>query len=177
MRAAVNGGAFRSPLARHDMTTKADFPADEWQVLMGVPWVAGILIVMADAHITGMVGEFRALWRSIADVDKTAAARELVNELVADMDDQGDADKAEDGATGDAGDDREELLAFLAKGSAILHARCTPQEAADFRDWVLEAAWATAEASKESVFFGVGGDRVSGKETSALAEVQAALGS
>lgn len=153
------------------MTTKDDLTPDEWEHLLTAPWVAGILVVFADTHITGMAGEFRALWQSLT-VEPTGAA-DLMAELIADLQArEGD----EDTPGGDEDLDKEELLALISAAAALVDTRCRPDEAAAYKDWIRNAATATAEASKESWFFGVGGERVSDKEKAAMAEIDTALG-
>ena len=155
------------------MTTKDDFTPDEWERLLTAPWVAGLLIVFADTHITGMAGEFRALWQALTVDAPSDAPGDLLAELVADMEER---DGDEDTPAGDEDLDKEELLALLASAADLIDARCRPDEATGYREWIRNAATATAEASKESWFFGIGGERVSSKEKDAMAEIDAALG-
>jgi hypothetical protein len=53
----------------------------------------------------------------------------------------------------------------------LLDAKCTQEEAAGFKQWLLDVAQAVAEADKEGSHFGIGGQRVSDKEQTALAEL------
>ena len=48
--------------------------------------------------------------------------------------------------------------------NAILEAKATPQEAEEYRRWILEVAQAGAEASKEGGVLGIGGVKVSEAE-------------
>ena len=154
------------------MTTKDDLTPDEWEHLLTAPWVAGILVVFADTHITGMAGEFRALWQSLT-VEPTGAGQGIMTELIADLQDR---ESDEDTPAGDEDLDKEELLALISAAADLVDTRCRPDEAAAYKDWIRNAATATAEASKESWFFGVGGERVSDKERTAMAEIDTALG-
>jgi hypothetical protein len=156
------------------MTSQTDFTAEEWDVLTAAPWVAGVMIVMADSHVTGMFGEFRAMAKSVANVDAAAGAEQLVGALVVDMKENDVEDKL--GKDLDRDESKEELMALLRAGADIVDSKCSPAEAAGYKRWVLGTAEATAEASRESGFFGIGGERVSAKEKAAIAEIQATLG-
>lgn len=156
------------------MTSKADFTIEEWDVLTSVPWVAGAMIVMADAHVTGMFGEFRAMAKSVKNLEAAPGADELVRAIVGDMEGKNSRDKAGKEKVRD--ESKEELLALLRAGADIVDSKCSPQEAAGYKQWVLGTAQMTAEASKESGFFGIGGERVSEKEKAAITEIQATLG-
>ena len=154
------------------MTTKDHFTPGDWERLLTAPWVAGILVVFADTHITGMAKEFQALWQSLTVEAPSGSAAGLVAELVQDM--QGrEAD--EDTPAGDEDLDKEELLDLITAAAKLVDVKCAPDEAAGYRQWIMAAARATAEASKESWFFGIGGERVSDKEEAAMAEIEQAL--
>ena len=154
------------------MTTKDDFTPGEWERLLTAPWVAGILVVFADTHITGMAKEFQALWQSLTVEAPSGSAVGLVAELIQDMQDR-DAD--EDTPAGDEELDKAELLDLITAAAELVRVKCSPDEAAAYDEWIRNAARATAEASRESWFFGIGGERVSDKEQAAMAEIEQAL--
>lgn len=155
------------------MTTRDDFTAGEWETLRSAPWIAGILVVFADAHITGMAGEFRALWDALTMPGAAGAAQDLVAALVREMEEREDD---EDSPPAGEDLDQAELLALIGSAARIVDTKCGPDEAAGYKAWISKAAQATADASKEGWFFGIGGDRVSEKEAAAMAEIETALG-
>jgi hypothetical protein len=63
----------------------------------------------------------------------------------------------------------------LQQASAAL-AKATPEETAEYKQFVLSVAQRVAEAGKEGGFLGIGGTRVSAAETRAIQEIGAALG-
>lgn len=80
-------------------------------------------------------------------------------------------------AAATAPDAQARALEALRAGGALLDARCTPEEAAGTKRWLLEIAQVTAEAGKEDQgFLGRGGVMVNDKERAALALVADALG-
>ncbi|MBO0723204.1 MAG: hypothetical protein J2P41_20440, partial [Blastocatellia bacterium] len=54
--------------------------------------------------------------------------------------------------------------------------RKSPAEADEYKEWLLELAQATAEASKEGGFLGIGGTLVSDEERRAVDNLAIALG-
>jgi hypothetical protein len=155
------------------MTTRDDFTTGEWETLRSAPWIAGLLVVFADAHITGMAGEFKALWDALRMPESAGAAQDLVAALVREMEEREDD---EDSPAAGEDLDQAELLVLIGSAARIVDTKCGPDEAAGYKAWISQAAQATAEASREGWFFGVGGDRVSEKEETAMAEIEAALG-
>jgi hypothetical protein len=69
---------------------------------------------------------------------------------------------------------KDKLLDIVASGAKAVAAR-SPLEAAAYKDTILKVAQATAEASKDGGFLGIGGTLVSADEQSALDAIKAAL--
>lgn len=63
-----------------------------------------------------------------------------------------------------------------AKAANALLAKATPQEAAEYRQWVMQVAEKVANASTEGGFLGFGGERLSQGERDLLGQLQGALG-
>ncbi len=155
------------------MTASADFTDEESEILRAAPWAAGILVVYADTHITGMASEFQALWDALRMPPGTGEAEELVTSLVEGMTEREDDP---DSPRHDEDLDKGELLDLITTAARLVDERCAPAEADGYKEWITRAARATAEASREGWFFGVGGPLVSEKEASAMAEIEHALG-
>lgn len=155
------------------MTTRADFTDEESEILRAAPWAAGLLVVYADVHITGMVSEFQALWDSLRMPSGTGEAEEFVTSLV---DAMTESEDDPDSPRHDEDLDKDELLDLITTAARLVDERCTRAEADGYREWITRAARATAEASREGWFFGVGGPLVSDREATAMAEIESALG-
>lgn len=80
-------------------------------------------------------------------------------------------DKDQAGADG-----REPARAGLQQIAALVDEKCSPEEAAGFKEWLVELAQVVAKADKEGSHFGMGGVQVSDKEKAALAELKTYLG-
>jgi hypothetical protein len=92
----------------------------------------------------------------------------------------GRADRADPGERGDHEGGRRPANGRRAAGrrrvNEILDAKATPEEAAAFRQWILQAAQASADAAKEGGFMGIGATRVSEGEKAMIAKLGEVLG-
>jgi hypothetical protein len=152
------------------MTTKTDFTDEEWARLERAPIVAGMAITLADPG-----GPIEAIKESVAAIKTvTEAAQsgghgELVDAVAKSV-----AEKAQQRQS-PLGDFKprgalagQEILEELQAVNALLTEKATPEEAADFREWLLTAAKRSAEAAKEGGFLGFKAERVSEGEQKML---------
>ncbi len=71
---------------------------------------------------------------------------------------------------------RQQIVDELKRVNEILSAKATPEEAASFRAWLIEAAQEAANAAKEGGFLGIGATRVSEGEEAMLSQLREILG-
>lgn len=154
------------------MTSRDDFEQEEWEWLVAMPWVAGLVVILADPSFR-MLGEVAAMTAAIVDAGHEGPAAGLLDELVAEAEDRERRGVTRGEERG--GDDTDSMIETLARCGAIIDARCTSEEAAHVREWVLGVARVTAEARREGGVLGVGAVRVSDAEVDALARIAAAL--
>jgi hypothetical protein len=69
-----------------------------------------------------------------------------------------------------------EITDELARVNEIVSAKATPEEAAEFRSWLIDSARRAAEAAKEGGFLGFKAVRVSEGEQRMLDEIASAVG-
>ncbi|MEG9436705.1 hypothetical protein JAO29_11090 [Edaphobacter sp. HDX4] len=156
------------------MSTKADFSADEWDLLRSSPLMAGLLVVSASpSGPVGLVQESAAAGKMIL---KEAASAEtpLVKVLAEDMKTSMSIPKPPPGATAEAV--QQAATEILRRTSELLAEKATPEEAAEMKQWLAGIAKATAEAAREGGFLGFGGTLVSDEERVAIARVNETLG-
>ena len=144
------------------MTTKADFNADEWERLAQAPAFAGLMVILADRG-----GSFR---ESIALGKAYAAARreggsELLEQVVASPPHVDPKSITPD-----------QLPERIREATGIVDQKATPEEAEEYRQFILRAAEAVAHAHKEGGVLGIGGTEVSEQERAALDELASLLG-
>lgn len=141
------------------MATKADFSADEWQVLQWALSDATVYASMADPGFFDSFKELSAVARFVA-AQRDFSPSTLVQDLASDLTARRDPDLAANpSAIGEA------ALRRIEQAAAIVHDRC-PEESEALRVLVLGAARVAAKAA--------GGE--STQESTALARIEAALG-
>ena len=157
------------------MTAKADYTDEEWAALTRSPIVAGFAITLADPG-----GPIEITKESLAAM-KAAGAPPSDDELLVAVSQAAMAQRQSrhnpvkdlDLKSKTA---RQQIVDDLTNVNAILAAKATPEEAASFRAWLIEAAQEAANAAKEGGFFGIGATRVSEGEETMLAQLREILG-
>jgi hypothetical protein len=156
------------------MSTKADFSADEWDLLRSSPMMAGILVVAASpSGPVGLVQESAAVGKMILGAAGSAQTP-LLKALAEDMKTSMSIPKPPAGASPTAVQDA--ATEILRRTSELLGTKATPEEATEVKQWLGKIAEATAEATKEGGFLGFGGTLVTEEEKAAVAKVGSTLG-
>ena len=156
------------------MATDKDFNAQEWKTITTAPVAAGLLVALADP--SGPIGIAKEAMAVNDAIEQSAngSGSEVVKSVAKWARDAGRLD-APRNLPGDKTKLKKVLLDSIQQSAAIIRAKA-PNEATQFRQFLLDVAERAAAASKEGGFLGFGGVRVSGDEKSLLAELSAALG-
>ncbi|HMJ95999.1 MAG TPA: hypothetical protein VK486_09110 [Thermoleophilaceae bacterium] len=144
------------------MTTKSEFNADEWERVARAPALAGLMVMLADRG--GTIRESVALGRAYAEARRDGGG-ELIEQLVAsppqlDPQSVGKPDQIPD---------------QIRQAVQTVEAKATPEEAEEYRQFVLRLADVVAHAHKEGGVLGVGGKEVSQDEQAALDQLSSTL--
>jgi hypothetical protein len=155
------------------MSTKADFSADQWDLLRAAPMMASILVIAASpSGPVGLLQESTAAGKMI--LAPQTAQTPLPKSLAEDLGQTIAIPKAatrrnpRQGAGGRAAE-------ILKRTAALLNEKATPEEASETKQWLVKVAQSTAEATKEGGFLGFGGTLVYDEEKAALARVNSSL--
>jgi hypothetical protein len=152
------------------MTSRSDFTDDEWERLGRAPLVVAMAISLADPG--GPLETFKessAALRTLAEAARDGGYGEFVQSVARDV-----AARAQRRQTPlgdfkpDRGNARQDVLAELRTVNALLQQKATPEELAEFREWLRTAAQRAALAATEGGFLGFGGERVSDREQQML---------
>jgi hypothetical protein len=149
------------------MTGKADYTEEEWKLLREAPTSAGLLVIQADRG--GVIRETFSMAKAYADERREHGASQLLDDIV--------SEKPEVDRTRfqSAEDLRASLLQHIRDAVSLLDGKATPEELAEYRQFLTNVAGRVAEAHREG-FLGMSGDRVSDAEQQALAEIADAAG-
>jgi hypothetical protein len=163
------------------MTDKTSFPPEEWRQLLRSLSLAAVAVTAASpSGPIGVVKEMFAAGKIVARA-RTEASNELIKALAGDLatpDGRAQATQGMEAEFAGASADQIKARAIeaLRRAAAIVDAKADPQEAREFKMWLGSISQEVAEAAKEGGFLGMGGERVSEAERTALREISEALG-
>jgi hypothetical protein len=143
------------------MTGKADFAAEEWELILEAPPSAGLIVMTADRG--GTFRESFSMAKAYTEARQRHGESELLDEIVS-------SKPKVDRSARSPEDLRARGLQHLLDAVAVLERKATPQELEDFRRFVLTVADRVASAHRE------GGQQVSDAERAAIEEIATALG-
>lgn len=175
------------------MFTRESFSVEEWAQILSAPSAIGAMVITADpSGPFGLIGEFRAIMNSMkAYVDQHAADNSLmavIQEYVSTKPSEEEeaqlkqwAQTQQDEADANKPQSPEEMQARIhatvVTALEMLRGKgATDDDILSFKQMMFSVAEATANASKEGGFLGMGGVLVSDKEASVLAQIKAELG-
>jgi hypothetical protein len=144
------------------MTGKADFSEQELELVLGAPPLAGMIVVTA-AH-GGTFRESLAVGKAYGEARRQHGSSQLLDEIVTTR------PKVDHTRFSSFDELKEHGLARLREVMALLESKATPEEAEDYRRFVLSVAQKVAEAHREDDV------AVSDPERAAIGEIEAALG-
>jgi hypothetical protein len=149
------------------MTGKSDFKADEWELVLGGPPSAGILV--ATAQRGGTFRETFSIAKAYVEARKQHGDSQLLDEIAA-------TKPQIDHTRYHSVEELEQAtLAKIRDGVATVEAKGTPEEVEEYRKFIVGLAERVAEAHREG-FMGLSGERVSDAEKGAIAKIQEAAG-
>jgi hypothetical protein len=149
------------------MTGKSDFTAEEWEQVLSAPPSAGLIV--ATAQRGGTFRESFSIAKAYAEARKDHGDSELLDEIVS-------AKPEMDHTRYHSKEELEQaLLQRIRDAVALVEGKATPEEAEEYRRFIVSLAERVAEAHKEGVL-GLTGDRVSDAERQAIAKIEEAVG-
>ena len=148
------------------MTTKTEFNAEEWERAATAPALAGVLVMMADRG--GTIRESIALGKAYSEARRDGGS-ELLEQFAA------TAPRVDPASLGPADQLRQQLPERIREAVRIVEEKATPEEAEEYRRFILRVADVVAHAHKEGGVLGIGGKEVSEQEQAALDELARAL--
>jgi hypothetical protein len=145
------------------MTTKSEFNADEWERVARAPALAGVLVALADRG--GTFRESIALGKAYTEARREGGGSELLEQLVA------SPPSLDPKSAGQP----DQIPGQIQDAVRIVEQKATPEEAEDYRQFILRLADVVAHAHKEGGVLGIGGKEVSPEEQAALDRLSSTL--
>jgi hypothetical protein len=143
------------------MTSKSDFSAEEWQLILEAPPSAGMIVVTAQRG--GMFRETIAMAKAYADARQQHGDSELLDEIVA-------AKPEHDHTHYHSADElKQHGLQHVRDAVGVLDRKATPVEVEEYRRFIVNLTHKVAAAHREH------GRDVSEAEQAAIDDVTAAL--
>lgn len=149
------------------MTAKSDFTPEEWETVIEGPTAAGLMI--AASQRGGTFRESYSIAKAYADARREHGASQLLDDIV------GEKPKVERPHVHSVDELKQQSLEHLRQGLALVQQKGTPEDADQYKQFVVGLATRVAEAHREG-FLGFTGDRVSDAERQAVSDVADALG-
>jgi hypothetical protein len=143
------------------MTSKSDFTAEEWQLILEAPPSAGLIVVTAQRG--GSFRETIALAKGYAEARQQHGKSELLDDIVA-------AKPERDHTHYHSPEEvKQHGLAHLRDSVAVLERKATPGEVEEYRLFIVTLAQKVAAAHREH------GQDVSESEEAAITDIKEAL--
>jgi len=158
------------------MSVKDKFSTDEWNDLLSAPMLASYAVAgAAPSKQEEFIREMAAVAEGVVEGERRAAAGTLLGAVVADI-----IANAEDERRGpteklSAADVRGRALETCRAVAASLETKVNPEEAYEYKRWVLSVAQKVAAAAREGGFLGFGGEQISGSEIATINELGEAI--
>jgi hypothetical protein len=162
---------------------KADYTAEEWALLSELPLKVAIgatVIESDDERMGASEREMLAAMKELAGAETEYPNNELIQSVLLEL-------KVEDGEQGGSREIEipggeawteliDALLAQCREASTLLARTSSPQEAAEYKGWLLAIATKAVKAAESGGFLGIGGEQVSDQEQTFITELRTALG-
>jgi hypothetical protein len=154
------------------VTTKGDFPEDEWTRIVRAPFVAGLAISLADPG--GPIEAAKETMATIKTATNPPSREQLLTDVALDVQAMTQQRRNPLGEYKLTKGEQpgKQVLEELRSVMAVVAARATPEETAAFGQWLLATSQAAAEAAKDGGFMGFGAKQVSEGEQSMLDQVR-----
>ncbi len=157
------------------MSVKDKFTPEEWRALLKAPMLTGYAVAgSAPSRQEDFIKEMAAVADGIVEGER-APKDSLLGAVVADI--IADASDEQRGQTEKLSNEdvRARALDNCRAVADALDAKAAPEEAYQYKRWVLVVAEKVAEAAKEGGLFGFGGAQVSGAEVATINDIGEAI--
>lgn len=158
------------------MSVKDKFTPDEWKGLLKAPMLAAYAVAgAAPSKQEDFVREMAGVAEGVIEAEHRASKDSLLGAVIADI--LANAEDDQRGQTEKLSLDeaKSRALETCRTVAAMLETKASPEEAYEYKRWVLVVAEKVAAAAKEGGIFGFGGEQISGSEIATINEIGEAI--
>jgi hypothetical protein len=157
------------------MASKADFTPEEWKTIVAAAPMVGLAVTCASPNGPwGVMKEMLSMGMAMAEMLQKGSSNPLIAELAADLKARQTKPEPPQGLK-DPEQCKQSALNHVRAVNDLLNRKVKPEEADEFKKWLLTIGRRVAEASNEGGVFGFGGERVSEAEKNVLRQIAFAL--
>jgi hypothetical protein len=157
------------------MASKADFTPEEWKTIVAAAPMVGLAVTCASPNGPwGVMKEMLSMGMAMAEILQKGSFNPLIADLAADLKARQTKPEPPQGLK-DAEQCEQSALNHVRAVNDLLKRKVKPEEADEFKKWLLAVGQRVAEASNEGGIFGFGGERVSEAEKNVLRQIAYAL--
>lgn len=158
------------------MASKADFTTEEWKTMVVAAPMVGLAVTCASPNGPwGVMKEMLSMGMAMAEMLEKGSNNTLIAELAADLKARQTKLEPPQGMN-DPELCKQAALNHVRAVNDLLDRKATPEEADEFKKWLLTVGRRVAEAANEGGIFGFGSERVSEAEKNVLRQIAFALG-
>ncbi len=158
------------------MASKSDFTPEEWKTIVAAAPMVGLAVTCASpSGPWGVMKEMLSMGMAMAEMLEKASSNSLIAELGADLKARQTKPEPPQGMS-DPEQCKQTALNHIRAVNDLLNRKAKPEEADEFKKWLLAIGRRVAEAANEGGLFGFGGERVSDAEKNVLRQIAFALG-
>jgi hypothetical protein len=158
------------------MASKSDFTPEEWKMIVAAAPMVGLAVTCASpSGPWGVMKEMLSMGMAMAEMIQKGSGNTLIAELGADLKARQTKAEPPQGMK-EPEQCKEAALNHIRAVNDILGRKVKPEEAEEFKKWLLTVGHRVAEAANEGGIFGFGGERVSDAEKNVLRQIAFALG-
>lgn len=157
------------------MAKKTDFTPEEWKAIVAAAPMVGLAVTCASPNGPwGVMKEMLSMGMAMAEMLQKDNSNPLIAELAADLKARQTKPEPPQGLK-DPEHCKESALSHVRAVNELINRKVKPEEADEFKKWLLAVGQRVAEASNEGGIFGFGGERVSEAERNVLRQIAFAL--
>jgi hypothetical protein len=158
------------------MASRSDFTPEEWKTIVAAAPMVGLAVTCASpSGPWGVMKEMLSMGMAMAEMLEKGGNNTLIAELTTDLKARQTKPEPPPNVK-DVEQCKEAALNHIRAVNDLLNRKVNPEEADEFKTWLLTIGRRVAEAAREGGLFGFGGERVSDAEKNVLRQIAFALG-